>query len=330
MLQSNTRLTTSPATDAEPNLADLGFEASLAHGLGLQPRRIASKWLYDDIGAALFEGIVATPAYYIPQAERAILQASGPAIARAFGDGGSLVELGSGASTKVRWLLDVMPTLDRYVPIEISEAQLRTAASSIRADYPGLEVVPIAADFTRPFELPPAVRDGPVLGFFPGSTLCNLLPVNSEAFLGRLHSILGPDSLFLVGVDLRKDTDILLRAYNDPGGPIWDFNLNIIDRMNRELGTAIHKAAFRHAATYNAVEGRIEAAIYPMKDMSVTIGDQTFELVAEEPVVLEYSHKYTMEGFAALAQRAGWATLDAWTDENKLFSVHLLTNGSPT
>lgn len=313
--------------DVEPNLAGLDFEASIAQGLSLRPRRIASKWLYDDVGAGLFEDIVAAPAYYIPRSERAILKARGAEIAAALGNGGSLVELGSGASTKVRLLLDAMPALQRYVPVEISEAQLVEAARAIRADYPDLDVVPITADFTRPFDLPPVVHAGPVLGFFPGSTLCNLLPANSEIFLRRMHHILGPESLFLVGVDLRKDVDILLGAYNDPGGAIWDFNLNIIDRINKELGTELDKTAFRHEATYNTIEGRIEAAIYPLSDVSMIVGGQTFQLPAEEPIILEYSHKYTLDGFAALVQRAGWQTLNAWTDDDQLFSVHLLSNG---
>lgn len=312
--------------DAEPNLADLDFERSIAHGLSLRPRRIASKWLYDDAGAALFEDIVASPTYYVPRAERQILSDHGPEIAEALGENGSLVELGSGASTKVRLLLDAMPNLHRYVPVEISEAQLLKAADDIRADYSALDVVPIAGDFTKFITLPPAVRDGPVMGFFPGSTLCNLLPQNSAGFLRRMHSILGADSLFLVGVDLQKQTETLLSAYNDPGGAIWHFNLNIVDRMNRELGTSLNKADFRHEATYNIDAGRIEAAIYPLRDRQIDVTGQTFDLAAGEPIVLEYSHKYTLDGFRALAESAGWMTVNAWTDAENLFSVHLLTN----
>lgn len=312
--------------DAEPNLADFDFEASVAHGLALRPRRLASKWLYDDIGAALFEGIVASPGYYAARAELEILQAHGPEIARALGPGGSLVELGSGASVKVRRLLDAMHDLTRYVPVEISEAQLRESAEAIRSDYPDLEVTPIAADFTKDLDLSEVVGDGPVLGFFPGSTLCNLLPRNSEAFLRRMHAVLGADSLFLVGVDLQKDEAVLRRAYNEPGGAIWDFNLNILERMNREFDAGLDKADFRHEAIYNTDAQRIEAGIYPLRDLSVTVAGRRFDLPAEQPIILEYSHKYTLEGFAALAARAGWATLNAWTDREKLFSVHLLTN----
>ena len=316
-------------TDAEPNLADFAFEASVAHSLSLRPRRLASKWLYDDIGAALFEGIVASPGYYAARAELEILQAHGPEIAEALGAGGSLVELGSGASVKVRRLLDAMPDLARYVPVEISAAQLGESAAAIRADYPALDVVPIAADFTRDFDLSEVVGEGPVLGFFPGSTLCNLLPENSEAFLRRMHALLGPDSLFLVGVDLQKDEAILRRAYNEPGGAIWDFNLNILERMNRELGAGLDPGDFRHEATYNAEAHRIEAAIYPLRDLSVTVAGQSFDLPAGQPIILEYSHKYTLDSFAALAARAGWGTLNAWTDSERLFSVHLLTNRAP-
>lgn len=316
-------------TDAEPNLADFAFEASVAHSLSLRPRRLASKWLYDDIGAALFEGIVASPGYYAARAELEILQAHGPEIAEALGAGGSLVELGSGASVKVRRLLDAMPDLARYVPVEISAAQLGESAAAIRADYPALDVVPIAADFTRDFDLSEVVGEGPVLGFFPGSTLCNLLPENSEAFLRRMHALLGPDSLFLVGVDLQKDEAILRRAYNEPGGAIWNFNLNILERMNRELGAGLDPGDFRHEATYNAEAHRIEAAIYPLRDLSVTVAGQSFDLPAGQPIILEYSHKYTLDSFAALAARAGWGTLNAWTDSERLFSVHLLTNRAP-
>lgn len=314
--------------DVEPNLTDLGFEASLAQGFSLSPRRLASKWLYDDHGAVLFEDIVASAGYYAARAEVEILKARGPEIASVFGTGGSLVELGSGASKKVRHLLDAMPALDRYVPVDISQAQLLEASEGLRADYPDLEVMPIAADFTRDFGLPDVVAEGRVMGFFPGSTLCNLLQGNSEAFLRRLHDLLGPDSLFLVGVDLQKDEAILINAYNEPGGAIWDFNLNIIDRMNRELGLELDKGDFRHEATYNTEAHRIEAAIYPLRDLSIAVAGQTFELLAEQPIVLEYSHKYTLEGFADLAARAGWRTLEAWTDKGELFSVHLLTNGT--
>lgn len=310
----------------EPNLADLEFEASVAHGLSLRPRRLASKWLYDDRGAALFEDIVASPGYYGARAELDILQAHAPGIARALGPGGSLVELGSGASVKVRRLLDAMPDLARYVPVDISQAQLFASAEAIRHDYPELEVLPISADFTRDFALPGAVGEGPVLGFFPGTTLCNLLPENSEAFLRRMHALLGPDSLFLAGVDLQKDEAVLRRAYNDPGGAIWDFNLNIVDRINRELGADLDKADFRHEAIYNAGAQRIEAGIYPLRDLSLTVAGRRFDLPADQPIVLEYSHKYTLESFSALAARAGWRTLNAWTDREGLSSMFLLTN----
>lgn len=316
-------------TPVEPNLTDFDFEESVAHGLSLRPRRLASKWLYDDVGAALFEGIVASPGYYAARAELEILQARGPGIARALGPGGSLVELGSGASVKVRRLLDAMPDLARYVPVEISEAQLAESAAAIRADYPDLEVTPIAADFTRDLDLSDVVGDGPVLGFFPGSTLCNLLPENSEVFLRRMHALLGADSLFLVGVDLQKDEAVLRAAYNEPGGAIWDFNLNILARMNREFDAGLDLADFRHEAIYNPEAQRIEAGIYPLRDLSVSVAGRDFDLPAGQPIVLEYSHKYTLDGFAALAARAGWRTLDAWTDRDRLFSVHLLTNRTP-
>lgn len=312
----------------EPNLADLDFEASVARGLTLRPRRFASKWLYDDRGAALFEDIVASEAYYVGRAELEILETYASEIGEIFGTGGTLVELGSGASHKVRRLLDAMPGLARYVPVEISQAQLIWAAAAIRADYPALEVLPVAADYTREFDLPAGVTDGPVLGSFLGTTLCNFLPANSEAFLRRMHALLGTSSWFLVGVDLDKDPDRLVAAYNDPGGALWDFNLNILRRMNRELGTSLEAADFRHEAVWNPEYRRIEAGLYPRRDLSVTVAGQMFDLPAGEPIILEYSHKYSIEAFAALAARAGWRSVTAWTDKDQMASIHLLTNRS--
>jgi dimethylhistidine N-methyltransferase len=315
-----------PAIDEEPNLAAFGFAQSVAHGMTLQPKRIASKWLYDAEGSRLFDDIVASPRYYLPRAEMEILRTRAPAIASAAGPDASLVELGSGSSTKVRILLDALIEPRCYVPIEISEEQLKGAAAAILRDYPLMAVSPLAADYTKDFELPASVQGGRVMAFFPGSTLCNLLPHNSVGFLRRMHAILGPDALFLAGVDLKKDEATMLAAYNDPEGAIWRFNLNVLDRMNRELGTGLDRSAFRHAATYNRAAGRIEAAIYPLADEEFTILGRPVALAAGEPIVLEYSHKYRVDEFQNLAREAGWTPVEAWTDSANLFSVHLLSN----
>lgn len=313
--------------DEEPNLADLDFASSIARSLTLQPKRIASKWLYDAEGSRLFDEIVAAPGYYLPRAEMTILRTHSAAIAERLGPDGQLVELGSGSSTKVRALLDALERPGCYVPIEISEAQLMAAADAIRRDYPALPVLPLAADYTKDFELPAlTARHARRLAFFPGSTLCNLLPHNSIGFLRRMAAILGPKSLFLVGVDLKKDDAVMLRAYNDPQGPIWHFNLNILRRMNRELGTQLSADDFRHEATWNRAAGRIEAAIYPLRDQQVTIAGRGFLLTAGEPIVLEYSHKYDLDEFQDLSRAAGWTPLEAWVDAESLFSVHLLVN----
>lgn len=314
--------------DADPKTADRAFEASLMHGLSQEPRRIPSKWLYDDVGAALFESIVASDGYYVARAERAILDACGPRLGETLGSDVSLVELGSGASVKVRSLLDTIPGLKRYVPLEISEAQLHEAAQAIRADYPGIEVLPLVADYTKDVVLPDGVGDGPVVGLFLGTTLCNLHPDESEAFLRRMHGLLGPNAYFFAGVDLDKDPAVVTAAYNAPGGAMWDFNLNIITRMNRELGTTLDISDFRHQAIYNADLKRIEACLYPLRDLTVRIGGRDFDLPAGAPIVLEYSYKYTIETFSALAARAGWTTIEAWTDPERLCSIHFLTNRS--
>lgn len=311
--------------DERPNLAGRGFAPSVLHGLSMRPRRIESKWLYDAEGARLFEEIVASPAYYVPRAEKAILSEYAAEIAGAVGPGLGLLELGSGASTKVRILLDQLESLRCYVPVEISEAQLLEAAEEIRRDYPRLPVFPIVADFTEGFDLPPAA-EGRLMVFFPGSTLCNMLPGDSVAFLRRMREVVGPAGFFLAGVDLKKDEETMLRAYNDPGGPIWRFNLNILERLNRELGCELDPAAFRHEAIYNREAGRIEAAIYPNADQTLALDGSQFVLPEGEPIVLEYSHKYRIEEFQALAREAGWLPREAWTDRDRLFSVHLLAS----
>lgn len=313
--------------DEEPNLADFSFADAVVHGLSLQPKRIASKWLYDVEGARLFEEIVASPGYYLPRAEATILRAHSAEIVEILGPGGSLLELGSGSSTKVRILLDAMSALRCYLPVDISEAQLLEASETLRRDYPSLLVHPIPADYTKDLDLPSSVREGKLMAFFPGSTLCNLLPHNSVHFLRRMKSVLGPESFFLVGVDLKKDETVMLQAYNDPAGPIWHFNLNILARMNRELGTDLDQKNFRHEAIYNREAGRIEAAIHPVCDQEITIADHPFLLRKGEPIVLEYSHKYDIEEFQALAREAAWTPRHAWVDPDGLFSVHLLTNG---
>ena len=312
--------------DEEPNLADFSFADGIVHGLSIKPRRIASKWLYDAKGAELFEEIVASPHYYVPRAEAGILRKNSAKIAEALGPGGTLLELGSGSSTKVRILLDAMKSLRCYLPVDISELQLMEASEALRRDYPALQIHPIAADYMKDFELPPQAREGRLMAFFPGSTLGNLLPHNSVGFLRRMGTVLGPDSLFLVGIDLKKNEDVLLQAYNDPDGPIWRFNLNILERMNRELGCSLDQTNFRHQAIYNGEAGRIEAAIFPVSDQEVIVAGHRFKLVKGEPIVLEYSHKYEVEEFRLLAREAGWTPVEAWVDPDNLFSVHLLAN----
>ena len=192
-----------------------------------------------------------------------------------------------------------------------------------------MPVFPLAADYTKDFELPPlTVSHAKRLAFFPGSTLCNLLPHNSIGFLRRMAAILGPKSLFLVGVDLKKDEAVMLRAYNDPQGPIWQFNLNILRRINRELKTRLNVGDFRHEATWNRAAGRIEAAIYPLRDQQVIIAGRGFSLVAGEPIILEYSHKYEIGEFQKLSRAAGWTPREAWADAKTMFSVHLLETES--
>lgn len=324
--QDDTVATTRVAIDEEPNLADFSFPDAVIHGLSITPKRLASKWLYDAKGAQLFEEIVASPGYYIPRAEASILRTHSANIAEMLGPGGNLLELGSGSSTKVRILLDAMKSLRCYLPVDISELQLMEASAALRLEYPSLQIHPIPADYMKTFQLPRHTREGKLMAFFPGSTLCNLLPHNSAGFLRRMGAVLGPGSFFLVGVDLKKNEAALVRAYNDPDGPIWRFNLNILERMNRELGCSLNPTNFRHQAIYNSKVGRIEASIVSVREQEITVGRHLFKLGKEEPIVLEYSHKFEVEEFRALAREGGWTPREAWIDEDNLFSVHLLSN----
>ena len=320
------RLDALNAIDDEPNLIDCSFADAVVHGLSIKPKRIGSKWLYDRKGAILFEKIVSSPNYYIPRAEASILRTHSAEIADFLGPNGSLLELGSGSSTKVRILLDAMESLRFYLPVEISEAQLLEACQALRRDYPAISIYPVAADYMKEFELPRLARNGKLMAFFPGSTLSNLLPQNSVRFMSRMNAILGPGSMFLIGVDLKKDEASLIRAYNDAYGAIWHFNLNILERINTELGCAFQIEKFRHQAIYNREAGRIESAIYSTEDQEIVVAGESFELARGERIVLEYSHKYDLDEFQALAVDAGWVPREAWVDRDELFSVHLLSN----
>ena len=308
-------------TDLEPDADD--FRAAVIEGLSQPAKSLPYRFLYDAEGSALFDQITQLKEYYPTRTEIGILRESASEIADRMGNGVQLVELGSGSSEKVRILLDALHAPDSYVPIDISRDHLLNAAQAIQDDYPDLTVEAIAADFGQPFELPPAER-GERVGFYPGSTIGNLPPLEARRFLQAWAERLGDGALMLIGVDLRKSADILEPAYDDARGVTAQFTLNLLARANRELGADFDLTAFRHEARYIAEEGRIAIHLVSLADQTVTVGGQSFSFGWGERIHVEDSWKYSIAGFIALAGQAQFEPVCVWTDAEDLFSVHLL------
>ena len=304
------------------------FRDAVFAGLGQQAKALPCKFFYDSQGSALFEQICELPEYYLTRTEIAILEDCAGAIARHIGAGCRLVELGSGASRKVRILLEALDAPAAYVPVDISRDLLRAAAASLAADFPALPVVAVCADYTRPVALPPLPgAAGKRVGFFPGSTIGNFEPDAVVRFLRNCAELLGPQGEMLIGVDLKKDARILDAAYNDSAGINALFNLNLLARINRELGGDLRVDKFEHVAFFNADAGRMELYLKSLADQSATIAGRRFDFVAGELIHTENSYKYAIPEFHALAARAGFLAVDTWTDRNALFSVHYFRQG---
>nr|WP_244641969.1 L-histidine N(alpha)-methyltransferase [Chelatococcus reniformis] len=299
----------------------------MVQGLIRKPKQISPKYFYDEAGSALFERITALKEYYPTRTEIGILEARADGIAACVPDGAVLVEFGSGSSTKVRLLLDRLPTLHAYVPVDISDEFLRSSAEALQADYPALRIAPVAADFTQPFTLPAAIAGRPLVGFFPGSTIGNFEPADAAVFLAHAGSILGPGASMIVGVDLVKDAAILNAAYDDGQGVTAAFNLNLLARANRELAADFELAAFAHKAFFNPEASRVEMHLASRRAQEVQVAGVRLRFGHDETIHTENSYKYTPDGFRALAAQAGWASRAVWTDAEQLFSVHMLTRG---
>ena len=309
--------------------ASSDFAGDVLAGLRASPKRIPPKHFYDTAGSRLFERITALPEYYPTRTEMQILRERAGAVAALVPPEGALVEFGSGSSAKVRLLLANVPKLRAYVPVDISGEFLGEEATRLRAEHPSLEVVPVAADFTKAFTLPEAVRGLPLAGFFPGSTIGNFDPDDAKAFLRNAAGILGPGAPFIVGVDLVKDEDVLNRAYDDAEGVTAAFNLNLLARANRELNADFDLDAFAHHAFFNEEQSRIEMHLVSRKPQQVRVAGATFTFEEGETIHTENSYKYTVDSFRRLAAEAGWRGLDAWTDKDRLFSIHALKAKGP-
>jgi dimethylhistidine N-methyltransferase len=302
----------------------VGFAEDVVAGLSRPQKSLPPKYFYDAEGSRLFEAICDLPEYYLTRTEIGLLNEAAGELAQLIPEGAVLVEFGSGASVKTRILLDAAPQIAAYVPVDISAAALAQAEQALRDDYPALEVFPLGEDFTRALELPRAVSGRPVVGFFPGSTIGNFTHAEARSLLARARRLLGPGARFLVGVDLVKPELTLLAAYDDARGVTAAFNSNLLTRMNRELGADFDLQAFAHRAVWNARESRIEMHLESLRDQCVQVAGRHFNFAAGETLHTENSHKFTREGFARLAESAGWALVREWASAHPAFSVVLL------
>jgi dimethylhistidine N-methyltransferase len=303
--------------------ATSAFAGDVIGDLSQHPKRLSPKYFYDAAGSELFEQITVLPEYYPTRTELGIMRGRGRDIAGIIPNGAALVEFGAGATTKVRLLLESCD-FAAYVPVDISGDFLNAQADALRKDFPALGVYPVAADFTAPFALPADIADMPKVGFFPGSTLGNFEPHEACAFLRSAREILGNGAQMIIGVDLEKNERALYDAYNDAAGVTARFNLNVLVRINRELGGNFDLSAFMHRSIYNRERHRIEMHLISKKAQTVRILGRNFSFRPGESIHTENSYKYSLERFTALARGSGWSVRESWTDAAKMFSVHAL------
>lgn len=289
------------------------FRRELIDGLSASPKSISPKWLYDAKGSDLFEDITRLPEYYPTRQEMALLRDTIPRWARVIGADAVLVELGSGASEKTRIVLDTVADIGVYVPLDISESALEQAVRALRADYPDLNVRPVLGDFANLSALPDDLPKGRRVGFFPGSTIGNLEREEAVALLASSRAMLGQGSFFILGVDLIKEKSVLEAAYDDAAGVTARFNLNVLARANRELGTDFDLGQFRHRAVWNAEASRIEMHLEAQSPLSVQLGDDRFDFARGETLHTESSRKFDRATVSDLAEKSGWKMVD-WVE----------------
>ena len=292
-------------------------------GLRRPEKMISPKFFYDERGSQLFDAITHLPEYYPTETELGIMLDNMDEITALLGERASLIEFGSGSSRKTRALLENMIRQAVYVPVDISEDHLLETARRIRAEFPNLEVLPVVADFLHPFELPnPTTMPLKNVVFFPGSTIGNFIHDTALELLEVMYEEAGENGALLIGVDLQKDPAIIERAYNDSAGITAEFNLNMLTHLNREFGFDFDIDAFSHSAHYAPDEGRMEIRLVSASDQEFSSGAEKFHIAKGESILTEYSHKYTLAGFAEMAARAGFDVEKVWIDEQALFSVH--------
>jgi dimethylhistidine N-methyltransferase len=306
---------------------DLAFRADVLLGLAQSQKAVPARWFYDDAGSQLFEDITRLPEYYPTRAETAILQERAGEIADLIGPGRAVVEFGSGSSVKTPLLLSAIQP-SAYVPLDIAGDFLRASSAALAAKFPGLPVYPVEADFMRRVELPGEVADLPKLGFFPGSTIGNMIARTATDLLRSMRETLGEGALLLIGMDLVKDERVLLAAYDDAVGVTARFNRNLLTRINRELDGDIPVEAFAHEARWNDPFARIEMHLVAREDVTFTVSGQTFAMAAGETIHTENSHKFTKRSSQLLLAAGGWEPRARWTDPEGQFSL-LLAEARP-
>ena len=294
-------------------------------GLRATPKRLPSKYFYDARGSELFEKICEQPEYYLTRVELDILRQQAGSMARAIGTDALVVEYGSGSGIKTQLLLSALEQPVGYVPIEISSSALDASIADLTARFPQLQMLPLCADFNTRLSLPvPRRRPRSVLIYFPGSTIGNFDAAEALRLLRVMHAEMGAEGAALIGIDLKKDAKLLDAAYNDADGVTAELTLNLLQRLNRELGMDFDVSQFRHRARYNAMAGRIETHIVSTVAQRVHLDGASFEFAACERMLVEYSCKYALPEFAQMAAQAGLRVAQTWTDEAQQFAIQLL------
>jgi dimethylhistidine N-methyltransferase len=310
------------AEDRTRSFADPAFRADVIDGLTRRPRAIPARWFYDRRGSELFEDITGLPEYYPTRTETALLKSIAGDVADRVGEGRAVVEFGSGSSTKTPLLLEAVAP-SAYVPIDISGDFLRDSSRVLAERFPGLPVLPVEGDFLKPLALPRETLGSPKLGFFPGSTIGNMIPAASTDLLRAMRASLGQGAMLLIGMDRIKDKDVLTRAYDDAAGVTAAFNLNLLERINRELDGTIPVDAFRHRAIWNDDRARIEMHLEATREVRFMVEGRPFAIAEGETIHTENSHKYGPRDARILLRAGGWTPIAEWTDPAGLFALYL-------
>jgi len=303
------------------------FLDDVINGLSSAQKQLSPKYFYDEFGAEIFERICTTPEYYPTRTETMILKNNVTEIAQRIGPNATLIEYGSGALEKVKIILEALESPNALVPLDISKEQLMVAAKKIRTEFPHLNVFPISGDFTKPVKLPKELLNAEKqVAFFPGSTIGNFEKEEAIDFLKSVRATVGENGLMLIGVDLQKNRDTILKAYDDEAGVTSEFNKNILIRINRELGGNFNLNKFEHVVTYNEEHHRVEMHLMSLGVQTVCIAGINFHFDLHETIHTENCYKYTHQSFSYLVEAAGFFPADSWTDSDDLFTVVLLTS----